>query len=143
MLSRLGNLSSELSSSHRPSVSDAASVWHLGTDIRTRIQDSVSITTLVNLLHPSPAVCGVSQNRSGQLIGELEPARGYYGGLIGWLTPQGDCDLYVALRGLEVDADQGCVTLRAGGGITAASDPITEFEETSNKLDAMRKVLET
>lgn len=141
MRSRLHTIATEVSVAVEPSIVSANNVWHLGTPIRAEVPESVSIAALVGLLHPSPAVCGVDQDQASAFISEVEPTRGYYGGLIGWLTPDGDGDLYVALRGLEIDDDQHSVTLRAGGGITAASDPTTEFAETSDKLDAMRRVV--
>ncbi|MCR4487587.1 chorismate-binding protein [Micrococcus luteus] len=141
MVSRLHTVSTDVTVAEEPSIVPANNVWHLGTPIRAELQDSVSIATLVDLLHPSPAVCGVDQARASAFISEVETARGYYGGLIGWLTPEGDGELYVALRGLEIDDCQHHVTLRAGGGITAASEPTTEFAETSDKLNAMRRVV--
>lgn len=141
MTARLESLSAKVTSAPEPSVVEAGSVWHLGTEIRVEVPASVSVADLVDLLHPSPAVCGVSQTRSREVVSELEPERRYYGGLVGWLTPQGDADLYMALRGLEIESKMGTVTLRAGGGITATSDPLTEFEETADKLEAMRRVL--
>lgn len=141
MTSRLESLSAKVTGDPEPSVVEAGSVWHLGTEIRAEVPASVSVADLVDLLHPSPAVCGVSQTRAREVISELEPERRHYGGLVGWLTPQGDGDLYMALRGLEIESKTGTVTLRAGGGITATSDPLTEFEETADKLEAMRRVL--
>lgn len=141
LVDKLRWVSDHITYDEMPAVIAADSVWHLCTEVVAYLPNTVSIDMLVNLLHPSPAVCGVSQENANRLIGKLEPPRGYYGGLIGWLTPEGDGELYVALRGLKVDGGNNHVTLRSGGGITSASDPYIEFEETSHKLRPMRRTL--
>ena len=88
MVSRLHTVSTDVIVAAEPSIVSANNVWQLGTPIRAELQESVSMATLVDLLHPSPAVCGVDQARASAFISGVETARGYYGGLIGWLTPE-------------------------------------------------------
>ncbi|MFE0679802.1 isochorismate synthase MenF [Streptomyces sp. NPDC058961] len=126
----------------RPELIEAPGVWHLGTPIRARLRGfDVRVADLVSALHPSPAVCGVPQAESLDLITANESARGYYGGLVGWLDSDGDGEFYMALRGLDYDANDGLLTLRAGGGIVADSRLDVEFAETSAKLATMRHAL--
>ncbi|NNH69621.1 hypothetical protein HLB23_07030 [Nocardia uniformis] len=142
MVKVLAPLCSELIYSDEPELVAAPGVWHLGTPISGRLLDSdARVADLVAVLHPSPAVCGVPQSASLRLINDYESARNYYGGLIGWLDSDGDCEFYMALRGLELDTRAGHLTLRAGGGVVAGSRVDIEFAETSAKLATMRRVL--
>lgn len=142
MVKGLAPLCSELIYPDEPELVAAPGVWHLGTPIRGRLFDAQTrVAELVAILHPSPAVCGVPQRESLRLITDYESARNYYGGLVGWLDGKGDCQFYMALRGLELDTRAQHLTLRAGGGVVAASHVDIEFAETSAKLATMRRVL--
>lgn len=142
MVKGLAPLCSDLSYSERPELVAAPGVWHLGTPISGRLLDAdMRVADLVAILHPSPAVCGVPQQESLRLINDYESARNYYGGLVGWLDRNGDCEFYMALRGLELDTRAAHLTLRAGGGVVAGSRVDIEFAETSAKLATMRRVL--
>ncbi|MGW4352025.1 chorismate-binding protein [Nocardia sp. NPDC004582] len=125
-----------------PELVTAPGLWHLGTPITARLLDpEVPVTELVAALHPSPAVCGVPQAGSRRMIADYEPARAYYGGLVGWIDSSGDCEFHMALRGLELDSHRSDLTLRTGGGVVSRSRIDVEFAETSAKLATMRRVL--
>ena len=65
----------------------------------------------------------------GQQIRALEQGpRGIYCGAIGWLAPDGDFSLNVAIRTLVMHGPQAGV-YRVGGGIVHDSDPAMEWEE--------------
>lgn len=142
MVKGLAPLCSDLEYPDEPELVPAPCLWHLGTPITGRLLDpDAGIAELVAALHPSPAVCGVPQEDARELIAGYEHARAYYGGLVGWLDSQGDCEFYMALRGFELDSQRSHLTLRAGGGVVAQSRIDTEFAETSAKLATMRRVL--
>lgn len=142
MIKGLAALCTGLSYPDQPELVAAPGVWHLGTPITGRLSDpDMPIAELVSALHPSPAVCGVPQAEALRLITTHESARRYYGGLVGWFDSTGDCEFYMALRGLEFDSRERHLTLRAGGGVVAGSRLATEFAETSAKLASMRRVL--
>ncbi|MFI6868818.1 isochorismate synthase MenF [Nocardia sp. NPDC050406] len=142
MVEGLAPLCAELEYPGEPELVAAPGVWHLGTPIVGRLLDPrLPVADLVATLHPSPAVCGVPQAEALRLITEYESARNYYGGLVGWLDSAGDCQFYMALRGLELDTRARHLTLRAGGGVVADSQVDIEFAETSAKLATMRRVL--
>jgi hypothetical protein len=65
--------------------------------------------------------------------------RGWYAGPIGWIGPEGDGDLMVALRSGIVERTR--VTLFAGCGIVADSDPDREWDESRMKLRAVAAAL--
>ncbi|WP_084522906.1 isochorismate synthase [Nocardia inohanensis] len=142
MIKGLAALCTALEYPDEPELVAAPGVWHLGTPITGRLTDpDMPIAELVSALHPSPAVCGVPQAEALRLITAHESARRYYGGLVGWFDRAGDCEFYMALRGLEFDSRERHLTLRAGGGVVAGSRLATEFAETSAKLASMRRVL--
>jgi anthranilate synthase component 1 len=67
-----------------------------------------------------------------QIIAKLEDVRrGPYTGSLGYLGLDGSTDLNILIRTLGLDGDR--VTLRAGAGIVADSDPQRELEETRHK----------
>lgn len=114
-----------------------ASMWHLGTRIRGRLKDpETPVAHLLNLLHPTPAVCGAPRDRAQDAISKLETHdRGFYAGAVGWMDAEGDGDWYVSLRCAELA--ENTVRLFAGGGIVAGSCPEKELDETSAKFQAM------
>ena len=89
-----------------------------------------------------------------ELIDALEPTpRGPYGGGLGYVSWQGDTDFAIIIRTAtverlgdragptDVDAAQR-ITVQAGAGIVADSDPAAEFEETEKKMDGVLAALE-
>jgi anthranilate synthase component 1 len=68
---------------------------------------------------------------------EREP-RGIYGGGVGYYSWTGDADFAIVIRTATVDhGDPDAVTVRAGAGIVADSDPAAEFDETEQKMDGV------
>ncbi len=74
--------------------------------------------------------------RAMEIIDELEPeARGPYAGAAGYLSYTGDLDTCITIRTLVADGNRISVT--AGAGIVADSDPEREELETENKAAAL------
>ena len=95
---------------------------------------------VLQLLHPTPAVCGLPKEEAYHFIIENEGYdRSYYSGFIGWLDPKGKTDLYVNLRCMNILPQT--FTLYAGGGLLAASQLEEEWQETEDKLDTMRRIV--
>ncbi|MCL4731217.1 MAG: chorismate-binding protein, partial [Planctomycetes bacterium] len=57
-----------------------------------------------------------------------------------WLAPGGDMQASILIRTLLVEP--GRVSFHVGGGITWASDPQAEWDETRAKAAALHDVLE-
>jgi anthranilate synthase component 1 len=71
-----------------------------------------------------------------QIIEELEGTRrGPYGGAVGYFGFDGAMDTCITIRALLMRDDT--VTVQAGAGIVADSDPAREYEETLNKARAV------
>jgi len=120
-----------------PSVISTPSMLHLSTEIHGELNDSrVSSLTLAMALHPTPAVCGHPTQEALRFIAEEEGFdRGYFTGLVGWCGPDGNGEWAIAIRCAEVA--EKAVTLYAGAGVVADSEPAAELAETSAKLRTM------
>lgn len=101
---------------------------------------SEDLGKLVSELHPTPAVCGLPKAESMQLIRETEQHdREYYAGYIGPVSGE-NIDLFVNLRCMKLMKEQ--VAFFVGGGLTALSDPESEWQETCLKAETLSRFVE-
>ena len=82
-----------------------------------------------------------------EIIDALERSpRGLYGGGVGYYSWTGDADFAIVIRTATVEhgarSDDDLVTVQAGAGIVADSDPESEYEETEKKMDGVLAALE-
>lgn len=118
----------------------AGALCHLKSDFRFRLGGNDRLGSLLNLLHPTPAVCGLPKEEAYRFILENEGYdRRYYSGFVGWLDPEGKTDLYVNLRCMNIRSDEH--VLYAGGGLLSSSAPEDEWQETEDKLQTMKTLL--
>ena len=95
-------------------------------------------TTMLQLLHPTSAVCGMPKKQALDFIATNETFdRKLFSGYSGPVNMNIETALYVTLRCAEIHAN--AITLYAGAGITADSMPQKEFEETNLKMDVIGK----
>ncbi|MFT4923481.1 MAG: anthranilate synthase component 1, partial [Haloarculaceae archaeon] len=88
---------------------------------------------------------GAPKIRAMEIIDDLERRpRGPYGGGLGYISWQGDADFAIIIRTGTVEdlKDTQRITVRAGAGIVADSDPAAEYEETEKKMDGVLTALE-
>ena len=138
----------------------AGNLWHLGTGISGHIKES-DLSPIIKALHPTPAVCGTPKEKSQAFILENENYdREFYTGFLGELNIKEQVDrtsnprnqenkayklvrsstrLFVNLRCMKLDGD--VATVYVGGGITKASDPEKEWQETIEKSWTMLNVI--
>ncbi len=97
--------------------------------------------SFVKALHPTPAVCGLPKEKAWQLISETEKhKRLFYTGFLGPWQRENTAHLFVNLRCARFLKDK--VELYVGGGLTAASSPQKEWQETEDKSVTLLSVLE-
>ncbi|MEV6522216.1 isochorismate synthase [Longispora sp. NPDC051575] len=134
----LGPLCADLDVPAAPSLVRTAAMWHLSTRITGRTDRSA--TELAVALHPTPAVCGAPTAAARALIADLEPFdRGFYTGMVGWADARGDGEWVVTIRcGV---AEGGTLTVYAGAGVVADSDPMAELAETAAKFGTLLAAL--
>ena len=125
-----------------PYVLELPNVLHLASDVTAVAHGDVSALRLAAELHPSAAVCGTPTATARRAIAELENLdRGRYSGPVGWMEANGDGEFAIALRCGHLDGDRRSITLYAGCGIVAESDPAEEYAETEAKLVPMLEAL--
>ena len=133
ILRHLRHLAHDITSAPAPSLLRLPNIQHLHTPITATLNADVRIWDVVAHLHPTPAVGGVPRERALALIHELEPfARGWYAAPVGWVDAKGDGTFVVAIRSALAVART--LTLYAGAGIVADSDPQREWHETGLKF---------
>lgn len=116
----------------------AGTIAHLKTEFLSTIARE-KISSLLNDLHPTPAVCGIEKEKARQFISDTENhSRKYYTGFLGNISGE-EINLFVNLRCMQVH--KNCFELFTGGGITADSDPEKEWEETEMKAMTLGKYL--
>ncbi len=123
-----------------PYPAKAGELAHLKSEFRFELPAAPRLGDLLDLLHPTPAVCGLPKEKAYRFILDHEGyERSYYSGFIGWMNPEGETDLYVNLRCTHIGPDG--FTLYAGGGLLASSHLEEEWQETEDKLQTMKAVL--
>lgn len=109
-------------------IEDYPTVWQMVSEVSARIGRQ-GFESVLRALFPCGSITGAPKIRAMQIIGELEGApRRLYTGALGWLAPDGDFRLSVAIRTLELaTAHRGKMGI--GSGIVADSLPDAEWRE--------------
>lgn len=106
------------------------SVWTMTSTVQARIAPATTLETILKALFPCGSVTGAPKIAAMQRIQETEDTpRGLYCGSVGWLAPNGDFSLNVAIRTLVLNHKNGNGLYHVGGGIVHDSDPEEEWEE--------------
>ncbi len=126
-----------------PYTSGAGTIEHILTDFEFSIENIQGIfNKIIEMLHPTPAVCGQSKNQALQIIREIEKHdREYYTGFLGTYNIDNKTELFVNLRCSKI-TNSGFV-LFVGGGVTADSIAEKEWDETAMKAEILEKILPT
>lgn len=130
----------------------AGTIWHIKTNISGVFNSSFGLKKIIELLHPTPAVCGLPMDKAKDFILENENyERTFYTGYLGELNIENKTELFVNLRCMEIEIDSsrklsGPAIIQAhlfmGCGITKDSIPEKEWEESVNKSMTMKRILE-
>ena len=109
--------------------------------MRAELGDDEHVLSLVEALHPTPAVGGLPPDEALATIRDTEPfERGWYAAPVGWFDAAGYGSFAVAIR--SAVAREECATLFAGVGIVADSDPDREWDEVQLKYRPVLDELE-
>lgn len=115
-------------------------VMHLVSNISCDLKPGLDAFDLVKATFPAGTLSGAPKVRAMEIIAELEESpRGPYGGAVGYISFSGNMDLAITIRTAVIEGKT--LTVRAGAGIVADSDPETERQETVNKAMAIEKAL--
>ena len=120
----------------------AGHLAHLRSDFHFRLSGPSRAGTVVEALHPTPAVCGLPKYDALSFILRHEHNdRRFYSGFLGPFLLNNETHLFVNLRCMQIFSDH--CTLYAGGGILMDSVEEQEWQETETKLDTMRTLLKS
>ena len=118
----------------------AGELSHLKTEFHFSLPDERRIGEVLDLLHPTPAVCGLPKEKAYDFILRHEGYdRAYYSGFVGLLDPEGETSLYVNLRCVHIQPSK--FTFYAGGGLLASSSLDEEWRETGDKMGTMGRTV--
>jgi anthranilate synthase component 1 len=116
-----------------------AHVHHLVSNVTGRLDERATLGGIIRAVFPGGTITGCPKIRCMEIIGELEQrARGAYTGSLGYLDGSGNMDFNILIRTLVRRADR--ISLRAGAGIVADSDPARELAETRAKARGLLRV---
>jgi len=117
-----------------------AHVHHIVSNIRGRLRSDVTPGQVIRAVFPGGTITGCPKVRCMEIIAELEQAaRGAYTGSMGYLNRDGSMDLNILIRTMVSHASR--ISLRAGAGIVADSDPDAELAETRAKARGLLRAL--
>ena len=113
-------------------------VMHLVSNVFGELDEDKKMDAfdLLEATFPAGTLSGAPKVRAMELIAEFEKSpRGIYGGAAGYFSYTGDMNFAIVIRTMFLE--KGLLTMRAGAGIVADSDPIKEYQETVNKSKAI------
>ena len=116
-------------------------VMHLVSDVQGKVRKGVKQIQVLRSAFPAGTVSGAPKISAIEILSSLEKTkRRFYAGAVGYLQSSGDLDFCIAIRcALKQDK---LWSLQAGGGIVYDSSSEREWEETNEKLGALRAVLD-
>jgi menaquinone-specific isochorismate synthase len=113
------------------SVMKLSQLQHLWTPITGILKEGIGDDRLLDILHPTPAMGGTPRREAMEMIRRLEPFdRGLYAAPWGFGSSAG-IEYAVTIRSALVVDD--VVSVFAGAGIVAGSDPDQEWRELDSK----------
>ncbi len=116
-------------------------VMHIVSNITCDMKDECDAWGLLAATFPAGTLSGAPKIRAMEIIAELEDTpRGPYGGAVGYISFNGNMDMAITIRTACIEG--GKLTVRAGAGIVADSDPESERMESVNKSMSIQKALQ-
>ncbi|WP_254279041.1 anthranilate synthase component I [Haloarcula marina] len=128
-------------------------VQHIESTVTGTLADDCDAFDAARATFPAGTLSGAPKIRAMEIIDELERSpRGPYGGGVGYFDWGGDTDFAIVIRSATVengvslpqgdDPAYDRITVQAGAGIVADSDPESEYVETEQKMDGVLAAVE-
>lgn len=110
-------------------------IMHIVSSVEGQLRPGSSPVDVIRATFPAGTLSGAPKPRALEIIDELEThQRGVYGGVIGYISVNGDVDMAIAIRTATLAGGKAYV--QAGAGIVADSVPEAEHEECKSKAAA-------
>lgn len=120
-------------------------VMHIVSNVVGQLAPNKTAWDLLKACFPAGTVSGAPKIRAMEIIHDLEPCRrGPYSGAYGYYDFEGQLNTAIAIRTMVVRpqaGDKHIVSVQAGAGLVADSEPEKEYEETLNKARGMLEAL--
>jgi len=130
-------------------------VQHIESTVTGTLAENSDGFDATRAAFPAGTLSGAPKIRAMEIIDDLEAdPRGIYGGGVGYFSWNGDADFAIVIRSAAVEHGvdtvdgsgekraQDRITVQAGAGIVADSDPASEYEETEQKMGGVIDALE-
>ena len=124
-------------------------VQHIESTVTASMAAEYDAFDAARVTFPAGTLTGAPKVRAMEIIDDLESApRGVYGGGVGYFSWSGDADFAIVIRTATIEHEAGSaiegaaedddlITVQAGAGLVADSDPTAEYEETEQKMDGV------
>jgi anthranilate synthase component I len=136
----LSRLCDDVKVDHYREVQYYSHVIHLVSEVSGKIRSGSNPFELIAKTFPAGTLSGAPKFKAMELIDAYEPtARSYYGGAIGFMGFNGQCNHAIMIRTFLSRNNK--LVYQAGAGVVAASKPESELQEVNNKLGALKKAI--
>ncbi|THE65618.1 anthranilate synthase component I [Salinadaptatus halalkaliphilus] len=124
-------------------------VQHIESTVTGQLAADADAFDATRAAFPAGTLSGAPKVRAMEIIDALETEpRGLYGGGVGYYSWTGDADFAIVIRTATVESLESAedasdrITVQAGAGLVADSDPTAEYEETEKKMGGVLAALE-
>ena len=115
-------------------------VMHIVSNVVGELKTDKTAWDLLSACFPAGTVSGAPKIRAMEIIHNLESdRRGTYAGAYGYYDFEGQLNTAITIRTMIVK--DGILSVQAGAGIVADSDPKMEYQETLNKAKGMLEAI--
>ncbi|MFY1046610.1 anthranilate synthase component I family protein [Chryseobacterium sp. GP-SGM7] len=116
-------------------------VIHMVSEVTADLEENANPFEMVATTFPQGTLSGAPKYKALQLIDKYEKdSRGYYGGCIGMVGLNGECNQAIMIRTFL--SKNNTLFYQAGAGLVAKSNAESELQEVNNKLNALKKAVE-
>jgi len=115
-------------------------VHHMVTEVVGNLNPNVSESAIMSALFPGGSITGAPKERAMEIIDAIEDYnRNFYTGALGYIAPNGNMDMNIAIRTMTITNSNGVYPV--GGGIVWDSNPKSEWEEAHHKGAIIDKLI--
>lgn len=116
-------------------------VIHIVSSVEGQLLPEYDSFDFIRASFPAGTVTGAPKIRAMEIVNELEGLkRGPYAGAVGYFGFGGNMDTCITIRTIVMKGNK--VYFQGGAGIVADSQPDREYQESLNKIEALRKAVD-